>query len=344
MQNLNERPGKIVRRSNFKVWAVSLPAVMLLSLGIGVREGGTQLPPVAAPLVREGAFAMNLAEALNVRHPTSEVEAESMLGAVGISPRNGWIADYPVTPDIIGELQDSIAYAAEARTISMDQDSALRTLADVQAAVQMSVSPGASGPPYAEGTAEEAPSGEGAYPDQTAINNYYYEAGPPVLTYYAPPPAYYYLYAWVPYPFWRGRTWFGGYFVLNDFHRHFIEGGRVFVVSNHFTDIKAHRVFRIDPVNRLRGRTYAGIGAPRSNAFINAGTQRAQERVFHGGPSRSFVPSRRATGAARLSSAKSYGDVNPFSADRVYGNPPGTGRAANRRVEKAGSTWGESRR
>jgi hypothetical protein len=66
-----------------------------------VHDGNTQPPPAAVPLVREGAFALNLA-ALSLDHPTSEVEAESILGTAGIAPSNGWIADYPVTPDIIG--------------------------------------------------------------------------------------------------------------------------------------------------------------------------------------------------------------------------------------------------
>jgi len=329
-----------MRKFNFKSWAVPVPIVILLLFGIGVQEGQTQPPPVAAPLVREGAFAMNLVEALNVGHPTSEAEAESMLGTVGIAPRNGWIADYPVTPDIIGELEDSIAYAAQAQTISMDQDSALRTLAGVQADAHISLSPGLAAPPPAEGATGEATSTESSYPDQTVINNYYYQAGPPILTYYAPPPAYYYLYAWVPYPFWWGQIGFGGFFVLNDFHRHFVEGGHVFVVSNHFNDVKAHRVFRIDPVNRLNGRTFAGIGAPRSSAFINTGTQRAQERVFNGRPSSPFAPpSKSATGATR-----SFGTVNPFSADKVYRKPPGTGRTVTHRVERARATGGETKR
>jgi hypothetical protein len=174
------------------------------------------------------------------------------------------------------------------------------------------------------------------------MNNYYSQAGPPVLTYYAPSADYSYLCIWVPYPFWRGRTWFGGFFVLNDFHRNFVNGGQVFVMSNHFNDVNAHRVFKIDPVSRLNGRTFAGIAAARSNAFINTGTQRAQERVVNGGPSRPFALSAR--GAVRQSSTASYGAVNPFSADKVYRQPPGTGRTAPYRVERATEGGGETRR
>jgi hypothetical protein len=301
---------------------------MVLLLGIYVQEGYAQPPPVGAPIVREGDFAMKLAEALNVGHPSSEAEAESMLGAAGIAPRNGWIADYPVTPDIIGELRDSVTYAAQAKTISRDQDTALKTLADVQASMNISVSPGPAGPPE---TSEEGATGS-SYPDQTVINNYYYEQGPPILTYYAPPPDYYYLYAWVPYPFWWGGFWFGGFFVLHDFHRHFREHGHLFVVSNHFNDVRAHRVFRIDPVNRFSGKTFAGIGAPRSNRFISPGVRRAPERVFNG--SRSFTPPSGTrtvrpqgdvTGTVRQPSTRSF-KANPFPENRVYSQPPGAGR------------------
>jgi hypothetical protein len=318
-----------MRKLDFKASALFVVVVMVLLLGMYVQAGYTQPPPVGAPLVREGAFALELAEALNVGHPSSEAEAESMLGTAGIAPRNGWIADYPVTPDIIGELRDAVAYAAQAKTISMDQDTALKTLGDVQAGMSISVSPGPAGPPE---TSAEGATGSG-YPDQTVINNYYYEQGPPILTYYAPPPDYYYLYSWVPYPFWWSGFWFGGFFVLHDFHRHFREGGHVYSVTNHFRDARANRVFRVDPVNRFRGRTFAGIGAPRSGNFVNPGVSRAHEKVFNGSPGGSGVPGRReirsqgsTTGTIRQPSTKSFRGVNPFPSNRVYSQPPGAGR------------------
>ncbi len=289
--------------------------VMLLSLGITIQGGQaqqTQPPPVAAPLVREGTFALNLAEALNLGHPSSETEAESMLGAVGIAPRNGWIADYPVTPDIMGELRDSVGYAAQVKTIPMDKDTSLKILESVQDGVNLAVTPGPAGP-------TSIPSGETSsegYPDQTDVNDYYNEQGPPIVTYYAPPPDYYYLYSWVPYPFWWSGFWFGGFFVLHDFHRTFRENGHVFIVSNHFNDITAHRVFRIDPVNRFSGKTFAGIGAPRSGNFIRPGVRRAPERIFNG----------TRTGAVKQSSTRSFRAVNPFPSNRVYSQPPGAGR------------------
>src|SRR5574342_367299 len=68
-------------------------------------------PPVSQTLVREGDYAMDLAPALGLGSPDNEASAESMLTEVGIAPHNGWIADYPVTPDIIGELQEDINLA-----------------------------------------------------------------------------------------------------------------------------------------------------------------------------------------------------------------------------------------
>src|SRR5512139_3944472 len=68
-------------------------------------------------LIREGLFAVKLADALKLGPVKSEAEAENMLALVGISPKNGWIADYPLTPEIIGELQNAIAMAADSGKI-----------------------------------------------------------------------------------------------------------------------------------------------------------------------------------------------------------------------------------
>ena len=323
-----------MKTSSVKVIAVCMTIVLLLPLGIGAQEGISQPPPVAAPLVREGTFAMKLAEALNVGHPSTEVEAESMLGAVGVAPRNGWIADYPVTPDIIGELRDSVGYAAQAKTISMDKDAALSTLESVQTSVSVSVTPAPAGPPSSSEPPPVAPAESAQnYPDPAVINNYYYNEGPPIMTYYAPPPDYYYLYGWVPYPFWWGGFWFGGFFILNDFHRHFRGHDGGFFVSNHFNDVSSHRVFRVDPVNRLNSRTFAGIGAPRANNFISTGVKGSPERIFN--RDRSFGPRSSTTtlrsqasrtGAVRQPSMSSRSAANPFAASRVYSRPPGGGR------------------
>ncbi len=251
-------------------------------------------PPIEQPLVREGDFAVQLAAALGLGTTGDEVEAENLLGGVGIAPRNGWIADYPVTPDIVGELQKSVGDAADARKIALGRDEALKRLDKVNTELSLDVRP-YTGTTASEPTAEEA---EG-YPNPTVINNYYYEEGPPIVTYYSPPPDYYYLYSWVPCPFWWYNFWFPGFFVLRDFHRPFFFHNRVAFFSNHFNDVRAHRVFRIDPVARFHGRTFAGIGAPHAKGFLSTGVPRSAERIFNGPRtrgmpgSRTFVPTSR---------------------------------------------------
>jgi hypothetical protein len=224
-------------------------------------------PPIEQPLVREGTLAVRLAQAFGLVTVNSEAEAESWLGEKGISPRNGWIADYPVTPDIVGELRATVGDAADARKIPVNREEALRLLDSINAELALSIKP-------ADGEATPAVVGEGGdYVAPDVVNNYYYEEGPPVVTYYAPPDDFYYLYSWVPYPFWCSGFWFGGFFVLNDFHRSvFIGHGhnhhRAFV-SNHF---RGERGFsRIDPVARFNGRSGFDAGSVRRSNYVPAG-------------------------------------------------------------------------
>src|SRR5574337_680895 len=72
-----------------------------------------QVPPVAQTLVREGDFAVKLAAELDLGTPDNEATAEDMLAKAAVVPSNGWISDYPMTPEIVGQLQSSIAKAAE---------------------------------------------------------------------------------------------------------------------------------------------------------------------------------------------------------------------------------------
>jgi len=267
-------------------------------------------PPIGQQLVREGTFAVRLAFTLGVGTSRDEVEAESRLGEVGITPRNGWIADYPVTPDILGELQKALSDAAEANKLSISKDEALKRFNAVAADFTLPVIPHAEGQTY-----ETEPSGSENYPDPTEINNYYKDEGPPVVTYYVPPPDYYYLYGWVPYPFWYSGFWFPGFFVLNDFHRHVIVNGRRFFVSNHFNDINRHRVFRIDPVTRFSGRTFAGIGVSRTKGFISTGVPRSARTIFH-------APRERMALGGRMVSPSSRGGT-------IVKRPAGGGRTSS---------------
>jgi hypothetical protein len=261
-------------------------------------------PPIAQPLVREGDLAVKLVGVLNLGAAANETEAESILGSAGIAPRNGWIADYPVTPDIIGELQQSISDAADSKRLSMSRDEALKALQDVTAESNLSVKP------YTPDQTAGNPESYENYPNPDVINNYYATQGPPVVTYYAPPPDYFYLYAWVPYPFWWYGFWFPGFFCLHDFHRVVIINKRVVVISNHFVDPRTNRVYRIGPAARFKGRTYAGIGAPRSRGLVTPGGRGGATRIFSGSHEKAGVgrtyghPSHEAKPPAQRSGAR----------------------------------------
>lgn len=223
-------------------------------------------PPIAQPIVREGTLAVTLAGALQLGQTTSEVDAESLLSTAGIAPRNGWIADYPVTPDIAAELRSAVTDAATAGSLTMGKDAALVAYDGVMTQYNLSVTADTSG--QAEGD-QYAPT----YPDTGVANNYYYDDGPPVVTYYAPPVDYAYLYTWVPYPFWWWNFWFPGFFVLADFDVPVFVHGHAHFVSNHFFD-RHHRTFsRINAFDRFHSTTVVnrtGVVAP---TVVSAGAQ-----------------------------------------------------------------------
>src|SRR5512139_1222204 len=74
----------------------------------GLQESQTyDVPPVAQPLVREGDLAIQLAALYGLGAPANETEAEDLLSSAGIIPLNGWISDYPVTPEILGQLKEA---------------------------------------------------------------------------------------------------------------------------------------------------------------------------------------------------------------------------------------------
>ncbi len=308
--------------SDVKLFVVSLLLFLLPAIVLAQSEPPKPgAPPVGQVLVSEGDFAVKLGAALAVVTTDDEVEAESKLGELGISPRNGWIADYPVTPDIIVELQDSVANAADAKKIPMGKDEALKKLTYVTAGLGLSVRPYAAATAYAP-----TPASCENYPNPIAINNTYVTEGPPVVTYYCPPPDYYYLYSWVPCPFWWFDLWFPGFFILNDFHRVVHIRNRVVVITNHFNDLRTHHAFRIDPVERFRGKTFAGIGVAQPRDFIPTGVPRSERTIFNGpraprmpaGP----PPSR---GGERISPVPRGGMISPVPHGGERTTPPAGG-------------------
>ena len=190
--------------------------ILLIPVMIDAQPARAQAspPPIAAPLIREGTLAVRLQAGLAIGMTDDEIEAENRLADAGISPRNGWIADYPVTPDIVGELQQAVGDAADAGKVSLSREEALQRFNRTLSESDLSITPYAP-----QGSNEAAPTDAENYPNPSVVNNYYYNEGPPVMTYYTPPPDFYYLYSWVPFPFWWTGFWFPGFYVLHDFHK-----------------------------------------------------------------------------------------------------------------------------
>lgn len=251
-------------------------------------------PSIMQPLVTEGIFAVNLATALEISSTADAVAAESALGDIGIIPRNGWIADYPVTPDIVAELRQSVATAADDKQLSFTRDAALKRFDDTIADIGLMVRTYSSG----ESGMDKPISCEN-YPNPAMVASVYSSEGPPIVTYYCPPPDYYYLYSWVPYPFWWSDFWFPGFFILRDFHRHVSIRGHFVICSNHFNDVSRHRMFRIDPVDRFHGKTFAGIGVNAARGFISTGAPRSSHTIFNA-PHGSTLPANRGVGSPSM--------------------------------------------
>jgi hypothetical protein len=244
---------------------------------MGAQSGktATQAPPVAAPLIREGDFAIKLVEALKMGRAESEAEAENMLASIGIAPQNGWIADYPVTPDIIGELEQAIGEAADAKRLPMVKDEALRVFRT--AAVELELPIIAEIPDsYVESPYPEVPQ----YTEPTVINNYYYTEGPPIVTYYPPPLDYDYLYAWIPSPFWFSGFYFPGFYILNDFHRVAYRNGHPCNISNHMRDHRTGRINTIRPERRREGGTLGAGGTPHTRGFNSTEARNGARSIF----------------------------------------------------------------
>jgi hypothetical protein len=240
-------------------------------------EMAAQPPSVSQQLVPEGDFALKLATALKLGTPETEAQAEDMLASVGIAPKNGWIADYPMTPIIIGQVQNAVIAAAALKKLPMGKDEALQAFQGLTAEFGLSIAPGQY--------AETPPPTSSEYVPPAVINSYYYEQGPPIVTYYPPPWDYYYLYAWVPYPFWYAGFFFPGFFILNDFHHfhhdhHFYHGHHL--ISNHFIDPKTHASLRVDPTTRTTGTAATRTAEPTgSHGFATPEARKGATSIFN---------------------------------------------------------------
>jgi hypothetical protein len=333
--------GKAMKRMLVVILAIA-GLLLLPAAGYPQANGETvaTAPPVAQPLVREGSFAMELVKALNMGTAQNEADAESLLASAGIAPKNGWIADYPVTPVVLGDLQKTVAAAADSHRLAMGKDEALRSLQAVADEFGLPVvvaGPGSSTTPYEQQNPE-------------VINNYYYTYGPPVVTYYPPPPDYDYLYAWVPYPFWFGGFFFTGFFCLQDFDRIIVVDHVARICTNHVFDRRIGTIALVNPEGRGIERSFrheAGFGSPRARrggqTIFNRSLQRGRTRIAESGhssrrfrranrglsgpgePFQSQVPSGRHFGGPKMSmrdegggfgshEQRRFGGVSSFSA------------------------------
>lgn len=234
-----------------------------------VEQTDPAMSPVTPPVAREGDFAVRLAETMRLGPVHDEIEAESLLASKGIAPRNGWIADYPVTPVVAGELREAVLAASASGALAMDGTSASRAFDAL--ALELGMAPDANtGGTYASAATDVAE----PLPPATSVGEYpayydtYYADGPPIYTYYAPPYPYYGLYDWVPWPFFFTGIHFSGFFILHDFHRHcnwnngfvargFWRGDRLGrrTVSNHHVDSVLGRTTRVRPAVAFRDAT-----------------------------------------------------------------------------------------
>ena len=264
-----------------KSFTVIFSIFWLLTLATANVQAGetTQVPPIAQTLVREGNFALQLADVLKVGKAGNEAEAESILISVGIAPKNGWIADYPVTPDIIGELENAVGNAADAGKLVMNRDEAMKTVEDLAASLGLPVLASSQN----RFAPNEASQDYGQYASPSVVNNYYYDQGPPIVTYYPPPSDFTYLYSWVPYPFLWFSVWFPGFFVLSDFDRVIVgdhhHGRERF--TNHFFDHRSGRFSAIDPARRFSERGFRDDRyATHRAGFGSAEAQRSAAAIF----------------------------------------------------------------
>lgn len=118
-----------------------------------------------------------------------EVLAQSLLAARGIEPRAGWIANYPVTPLVMGELREALISSSESGRVDVTRAEALAAFDGLALELGLAVDHLAG-----QGYAEAPPPGGGLPPEslpygEPPVTGYYdYHAEPPILAYYPPPP------------------------------------------------------------------------------------------------------------------------------------------------------------
>jgi hypothetical protein len=105
-------------------------------------QAAAKAPPLSQQLIPEGDFALKLATALKLGTPTAEAQAEDMLTTVGVAPKNGWIADDPMTPIIIGQVRNALIAAAALNKLPMRKDEVLQAFENLTSEFGLAIAPG----------------------------------------------------------------------------------------------------------------------------------------------------------------------------------------------------------
>ncbi len=307
--------------------AASLVAAPYIAT-VNAKSSPSGPPPIEQPLVREGEFAVELATALNLTSSHDEAAAEDRLVSINISPRNGWISDYPMTPDIIAEIRDSAARSASSGNLQISETNAAGVVDKVSVAMNLPVK--YAGETYGyESTSQyrspaaAPPPSDSEYVEPYAVQDYYNDNEPPVVTYYPPPDGYAYLYDWVPDPFWWDGFGFGGFFILGDFDRH-----------HHHHHITNHVANANGTVSRINATTRAGASATANKAntaasrnLTSSGAARDTDRSSRDMDRFSSSPRLSPDPASRYPSTHSYsgGGYRSYGGSHGYGGGGGYG-------------------
>ena len=277
--------------------SIMAAGLLLTFVALEVRAEGeptTELSPLTPPVVREGDFAVKLGEMVGLGQVTDEVDAESLLTEIGLSPRKGWIADYPVTPVVLGELRAAMIDSSESGRLTITETDALENFDRLALELGLAIDQG-SEQEYAEQPIGGPSPQQPAYGESPETENYYMAEGPPVMTYYPPPLPYYSYYDWVPCPFYFSGRHFSGFFIQHNPHmvqkleRH----------GMHDFSGSMRRPGRLD--SRIPDRGFAG----ERQLPPNAGMRNGREALI--GPSRPSQP-----GGARFSRSFQQGDQDSF--------------------------------
>ncbi|MGO9018992.1 MAG: hypothetical protein ACLQVJ_11655 [Syntrophobacteraceae bacterium] len=292
--------------------AASLVAVPYIAAA-NAKSSPSGPPPIEQPLVREGDFAVELATALHLTSSHDEAAAEDYLVSIGISPRNGWISDYPMTPDIIAEIRDSASRSASSGNLKISETNAVSIVDKVSIAMNLPVQYAGEKYSYDSSSEYQSPAvrplpEDSEYVEPYVVEDYYYDNEPPVVTYYPPPSEYAYLYDWVPDPFWWDGFGFGGFFILVDFDRHYHHHH----ITNHVTNADGR-------ASRINATTRASASAMANTA--NTANTSASRNLTSSGAARDADRSIRDPGSATRDMDKFSSPSTHFSTGgyRSYG-------------------------